>query len=336
MAETLLAEHPQLFAPVAIGKACVLLPNGETLPVPGQQVIVNLATGEPISHVSDKYQLVSNETALRYALICCREAFGGEESEWRIASVRLHASGRHCQIDLAHSTKDLNFSLVEGSDVPDVYGPFVRMVNSYDRSRAFSLSIGFMRKICSNGMVLEQSAIRFYFDHKRKDIKEQIQLEVKQDHFRNLRTQFVDLVKPLHDCQVPSGLFQPIMRSALRIEEPDVVEWEDRAHWAKLGERVESVCDTYARDLGENAYAVMNAMSDFATRPTATPVVHRSQHTFQSLAGAWLSDFSAKCARPGFSLEDYVKALEGDREDRRAARHQRQAAALPRTRVARH
>ena len=66
--------------------------------------------------------------------------------------------------------------MVAASDVPDVYRPFVRMVNSYDRSHAFSVSIGFMRKVCCNGMVLEKSAIRFRFDHKRKDIEEQIQL----------------------------------------------------------------------------------------------------------------------------------------------------------------
>ncbi len=335
MAETLLAEHPQLFAPIGIGKACVMLSNGKTLPVPGQQVIMNLANGMPICHVSDQYQLVPNETALGYALICCREAFGTNESEWRIASVQAPTSGSHCQIDLAHSTKILDFSLVAASDVPDVYRPFVRMVNSYDRSHAFSVSIGFMRKVCCNGMVLEKSAIRFRFDHKRKDIEEQIRSEVTQGRFRNFQAQFIALVKPLRRCQVPRTLFQPIMRSALRIEEPDVVERADSDHWAKLGKKVESLCNTYAHDLGGNAYAVMNAVSDFATRPTATAVVHRKQHTLQSLAGAWLSDFSAKCARPGFRLEDYVKALERDCEDRRAARQQREAAALPRTHVAR-
>jgi len=58
---------------------------------------------------------------------------------------------------------------------------------------------------------------------------------------------------------------------------------------------------------GENAYAVFNAITDFASHPPENRCVHRERHSFQRLAGSWLVDFSRICTNPGFDLKKYIE-----------------------------
>jgi hypothetical protein len=47
----------------------------------------------------------------------------------------------------------------------------------------------------------------------------------------------------------------------------------------------------YAEELGSNAYALFNAVTDFASRPPALHDFRRSQHSMQTQAGRWLREF---------------------------------------------
>jgi len=40
--------------------------------------------------------------------------------------------------------------------------------------------------------------------------------------------------------------------------------------------------------LGENAYAVLNVITEFASHPPANRHVHRERNSLQQLAGTWL------------------------------------------------
>jgi hypothetical protein len=73
-------------------------------------------------------------------------------------------------------------------------------------------------------------------------------------------------------------------------------------HITKLSNR-------YASELGENAYAVFNAVTEFASNPPANGCVHRERHSLQKLAGAWLSQFSRQCREPGFDLMKYLAGM---------------------------
>jgi hypothetical protein len=58
-----------------------------------------------------------------------------------------------------------------------------------------------------------------------------------------------------------------------------------------------------------NAYAVFNAVTEFASHRPANRHVHRDRHSLQRLAGAWLNSFSQECRQPGFVLREYLKKL---------------------------
>ena len=94
------------------------------------------------------------------------------------------------------------------------------------------------------------------------------------------------------------------------------------------------------KEYGETAYALMNAITDLATRPPVRVCgycfvagerhrpeheerydawgrpycfIRRERHSLQRLAGIWLAEFSRSVLRPGFDLDAYLKAPSRDR-----------------------
>jgi hypothetical protein len=80
-----------------------------------------------------------------------------------------------------------------------------------------------------------------------------------------------------------------------------------RAHIDLLNSR-------YANELGENAYAVFNSITDFASRPPENRCIHRTRNGFQKLAGTWLSHFRSECNEPGFSVQGHIDQLSAEND----------------------
>jgi hypothetical protein len=98
--------------------------------------------------------------------------------------------------------------------------------------------------------------------------------------------------------------FGAFVRAILSIRTPDKLEPKSRAaaEWELLIAHIEALCDRYARDLGENAYAVLNVITEFASQPPANRHIHRERNSLQRLAGTWLSDFAQRCRQPKFAV----------------------------------
>jgi len=50
-------------------------------------------------------------------------------------------------------------------------------------------------------------------------------------------------------------------------------------------------------------------MTEFASYPPQNRCVYRERHSFQRLAGGWLSKFSQECHKPDFNLSSYLEGL---------------------------
>jgi hypothetical protein len=100
----------------------------------------------------------------------------------------------------------------------------------------------------------------------------------------------------------------PLVFAVLRIEGPKDVESHSRQaeDWETLNGNIDRLCERYASELGENAYAVFNAVTDLASHPPRNRCVTRERHTLQRLAGTWLSAFSRECRQPRFKLADHL------------------------------
>ena len=291
--------------------AALRFPGGERFrPVPGKQAIVNCATDEVISVVSSDYHIVTNRDALEYGQQCCRAAFpGAGPREWRVLQAHTSATKGSCQIDLVHPASALDFGgpVVDGD--PDAYGPFVRVTNSYNRSRALRFEIGFIRWICSNGMLVPESSIKFSFDHSTPKIAERVAFKVRENSFRELREKFQDFLAPLRECDVPLNRFVPATLAVLRINKPEPMENRLEEPWEKLAAKLEGLSNKYSQQLGPNGYALMNVITDVASRPPRSRFIRRQPHNLQLAAGSWLADFSAQCRESAFDACDFFDQL---------------------------
>lgn len=282
------------------------------LAVPQKKAIVNQKNRRVLGIVSRDYRLVSNAEALSMAQTCCRTVFPETKpGEWEAKAVDAPSTAGYCRIDLVHNTTALNFSFVSPNQRPEAYGPFIRVTNSFNGLRALGFDIGYFRKVCKNGLIVPATIISFKFTHMRRDIGETIQFQIDQARLSEFKTSFTESLAGLRGCSVPRSLFEPLLCSVLQLRPPRSPKREvhDAAEWQRLGGHITEMSTRYAGELGENAYATFNAITEFASQPPANRCVHRDRHSLQRLAGSWLTSFNEICRKPSFIIADYLEEL---------------------------
>jgi hypothetical protein len=284
--------------------------------VPAKKAIVNYDTRRVLGIVSRGYRLVSNAEALDMARTCCCTVFPETKpSEWVVKGVDSPSTAGYCYIDLDHNTTALDFSFFPPNQRPDAYGPFIRVTNSFNGLRALRFDIGFFRKVCKNGLIVPDTIISFKFTHLQRDIGETIQFLVKQDRLSALKTTFTNSLAGLRNCDVPLPQFEPLIYGVLQIKPPKSIEQgiPESEDWKQLGVHIKKMCTRYAGELGYNAYAAFNVITEFASHPPTNSCIHRERHSLQRLAGSWLASFYAASHKPGFSIHGYLEELAKER-----------------------
>ena len=111
---------------------------------------------------------------------------------------------------------------------------------------------------------------------------------------------------------MPAELFQPLLAAILGLRAPKLLKPDSREadDWSELEAHLADLADRYTKELGGNAYALFNAVTDFASHPPANRHVHRDSHSLERRAGEWLSDFSKKCRKSDFDLAKYFNELQ--------------------------
>lgn len=282
------------------------------LAIPDKKAIVNCTSGRVLGVVSRGYRLVTNEQALEWAYECCRTVFPTTQpAEWDVSATDAPSTGGHCQIDLVHRSATLDFADVRPGKRPDVFGPFIRVTNSYNGLRALAFDIGFYRKVCRNGLIAPDTIIHFTFSHQRRDLGNGIRFDVAHDRLEKLQARLGDYIAAVVKCVVPRVAFEPMLRGVLLLCRPETLKPNtgEADDWETLQRYLHELSDRYAHELGESAYAVLNAITDFASHPPANRHVHRDRHSLQRLAGTWLSEFSQTCQRPDFSVAQYIDEI---------------------------
>ena len=295
--------------------------------IPQKKAIVNLKSGKVVGVVGSGYRLVSNREALEMASKCCQSVFPETKpGEWRVRATDAPATGGHCYIDLVHNSAGLDFSFVPAKGRPDAFGPFIRVTNSYNGLRALSFDIGFHRKICQNGLIMPGSVIRFKFVHARSAIGETIQFVIAHEALAGLKTSFTNYLGVLRDFRVGRDQFESLAFAVLWIHKPKhaIAASKTAGDWEALEKHLATMCDRYANELGENAYSVFNAITEFASHPPDNRCIYQDRHGFQRRAGVWLTEFSQECSQPGFDLQKHVAQIKksgGNDRTRTVAAH---------------
>lgn len=306
-----------LYFPVLEKPVYVESRPGAMKEVPGRKALVNEKSGRVLSVVSDKYEVVHNKRAFELAQICSAKAFPTTDPDrWGVFRIEAAATGGHCHIDLAYHGQELahSSSLVDELDEPSGasvrFDPFVRVTNSYNTTRNFSILFGLVRFKCKNGIVIWDESIKLSYAHTDRYLEDRIERQIHEAKFRRAFERYMTQSELISHTPVPAFRMRRIALAVLGIREPKELDPFAANEWERLGCVIDEIVAKYVAELGENGAALFNTLTDLATRPplkkTARRFIHRESHELQRRVGRWLAWFSDELAGTTFDLEAYL------------------------------
>ncbi len=240
----------------------------------------------------------------------CLEAFPDTKArEWEFRAAHGPASRNWVAMDLFHRSCAIHFGDGYSSEE---FTPFVRVTNSYDASRAVRLDVGFMRGMCSNGMIYSEDAAKILASHTEVGIR-QLKMSHPFEGMAVLVKQFGETISDVRAVAVTADEGADIARRVIGWPTlADKATPRQRADQLRLDEDLDSRRNRYFRDLGANAYAAFNIITDFASHPSVSPRIRRDRPALERMAGAWLRRFRIAAKQPGFTVAKHIKELVGD------------------------
>ena len=277
--------------------------------VPSKKALVAADTGQVVGIVGKDYRIVTNLEALELCRKLCTQVFpDSTPAEWELSDASGTKNRSRVALDLKHKTHVMNLWDNPGG-ISEVHTPFLRVTNSYNGRRALRFDLGFMRKHCSNGVIFEEKVATVTAAH-TKDAIEKLYLAAAGRNFGDLKQRFIACLGTLRGIALTDAESLEIVRAvlALPVAREELSE-RTKVDIEQLDADLAALDARHRAEIGANAYAAFNTMTDFATRPPVSFLVRRDRSTLQGRAGAWLKSLHEAAGRPGFSIEDHLKTL---------------------------
>ena len=239
---------------------------------------------EIFSIVTEDYQFVPNLRAYElgrqaFALVFGAKAAAGLE----LFNVTMPATRAWVHMDL--TADRLEF---EPRD-KERWLPFLRVTNSYNRSRALGFTVGVCRGICTNGMIFGEQSLKLKVTHVRDEDVERRLVEVF-GHRRFDVAGCGDKLKNLMRLSVPADRFLAGILEILDAKVPAELPRNAarRDAWLRLGPCLRGLGEKYRKELGATAYALVNAASEYASNSKAPLMSPARVDALQLRCGSWV------------------------------------------------
>ena len=254
------------------------------------KAIINENTKEIVSIVSSNYKLLSNKEAIERGKSAFKTLFPKVDIDELIPfKVIAPNSLASCHIDFIHRDVKLSDSDWE----QDTWFPFLRVSNSYNRTVAFKLELGFVRELCSNGVIFQKDT-----------------LEIKQYHDKELKANFIEIserlkqyekafvahLNRLKSIKIESKLVFDVVCKVLNLKF-DVNNQNPNVRDREIGRKektmsiINEITQAYFNEMSGTAYAVMNVLSDFVSHQSdyrCIPGFFINPDVYYQKVGAWM------------------------------------------------
>lgn len=276
--------------------------------IPNYKAIVNVSTNEPFAVVTSNYRLVTNREAIELAEECFTALFGTKSAdEMEPFNVIAPATKSFCHVDLIHKTYRVNIWHQE------IWIPYIRVTNSYNRTRTLRFDLGFCRKLCTNGVIFERHTIAYKYVHTKSKIAPVGIFHIKPKELQQNVNEFVSYMGVLRDYAINEGDVLPTACKALGItfalQETDEKKRErELERFAKFKLGVHDRTTRYFAELGANAYSLLNIISDIASNPFPFNAPSNMIDPLQKRVGNWIEHFLKEIHAPDFNFETYLGA----------------------------
>lgn len=310
--------HDLLFDVDQVPIEAVLGSNGSTrrISIPGKKALVNQRTGLVLGVVSRDYRVVTNHEAVNLAREVCDKAFPGLSSvEWEAKRAAAPSTLSYAFIDLMHRTHVLNYWDSE-IKLDDPFTPFLRVTNSYNGARALRFDIGFMRKHCSNGVIFEEEVATIKASHSKEALA-QLKIEITSRSLTQMWDEFSKFLTSVRRISMDPDQSDLALKSVLRLPDPKPDDKPARVEGLKALSADFSIrLESYRRELGPNAYAVFNTLTDIAARPPESTHFQKNRDAIEKRSGRWLKELASHNQVAGFDLNRWIPAWEAGDDDR--------------------
>lgn len=280
-------------------------------PAPAQQyvkiekfeAIVDTERKHTFAVVGANYRLVTNEEAIELGRQCFRKVFSQATAEgMEVFNIVMPKTRSFCHIDYINSN---------GGFEPwqnDKWVPYLRVTNSYNRTKPLTFDLGFCRWICTNGMIFGGKSIRFRFLHTRGAVGEAVEFKTTFGELQELEKRFIEQVHNLKRYYVPAEVMLGLACKVFDISATteDMRNPRRRDRLVEFRERIVGLTDRYVGELGPNGYAALNVLTDFASRPTLYISPEAMVDRLQKRSGDWVSAFLAAIERKDFDFGEYL------------------------------
>lgn len=261
-----------------------------------------------LSIVTDNYVLIPNKVALEMAIDIHSRLFpGGTSDSFEIFNIKTPSKMGSCHIDIIDKNYTLNILKQE------VYVPFVRIQNSYNKTMPLRFLVGFCRSICSNGVIFDDNSISINLPHTKSHFNSFNIDNIDTKWLKKFEADFINKTNKADKITIPEKVFVPLAAKALNLQ--FTFDEKDTYKNALVKEKLEEFThimqeytDRYVRKekFGETAYAFFNVITDYASNYPHLQA--RSTHTMQNRCGNWLSEF---CQRQYGRSIDWKEELRG-------------------------
>lgn len=236
--------------------------------------VINQRDGTIVSIVGKNYRLIHNKEALDMGKHLFKLLYPLIKTDdlipFKVISPQSLGS---VQIDLIH--KDVNFRVWE----QETWLPFMRIFNSYNRVHALSFEIGFVRELCSNGMLFKKRTMIINYPHTKQ---QKINLESNAEQITSTQEIFRDHCRQLFNVMIPAGQMFPLVCHMMNLN-LDIQEMRNPLQSLNRLERmVETVNLLTERYCGQNifsGYDALNVLTDLVSH----------QDEYRNLAGYHLN-----------------------------------------------
>lgn len=286
--------------------------NGSTrrISIPGKKALIHQRTGNVLGVVSRDYRVVTNQEAVNLARDVCEKAFPGLSSvEWEAKRAAAPRTLSYAFIDLMHKTHVLNYWDSEIKK-DDPFTPFLRVTNSFNGARALRFDIGFMRKHCSNGVIFEEEVATIKASHSKEALA-QLKIEITSCSLPQMWDEFSKFLTSVRSISMDTAQSTLALNTVLRLPETKPDDKSARVEGLKaLSLDLSTRLTGYQKELGPNAYAVFNTLTDIAARPPENPYFQKDRDTIEKRSGRWLKELARQNQTSGFDLNAWIPAWE--------------------------
>jgi len=280
-------------------------PRNNPIPIPRHSAIVDVENDHVFAVVTDAYRLVTNMEAVELAAQIMERVFGLVKlGDMRCFNITMPKSRSFCHIDLVHA---------QGAFTPwesDRWSPFLRVTNSYNRTKKLRFELGFCRWICRNGMIFGAKSVEISDTHSHAGVDrirfDQITGNLGSIHA--LEAQFVSHLHNLKRYHVPPSVMPALFCKAFGIKVPAeaMMMPRQRENLLSMARKLDNSTWEYFDTMGHHAYAALNVLTDFASRPVGVISAATSMHGYQVQSARWMEDFLKQIASTSFDFDSYL------------------------------